>query len=81
LPNFNQTQHPNCCLCFTETVENGCKFGNTEATYVLKADGLAGKGVLIIQDLAEAKEELRNMLYIKIWKPVQKWLLRNSRRN
>jgi phosphoribosylamine--glycine ligase len=23
--------------------------------YVLKADGLAGKGVLIIQDLAEAK--------------------------
>jgi phosphoribosylamine--glycine ligase len=30
---------------------------------VLKADGLAaGKGVLIIQDLAEAKEELRNML-------------------
>jgi phosphoribosylamine--glycine ligase len=31
--------------------------------YVLKADGLAaGKGVLIIHDLAEAKEELRNML-------------------
>jgi phosphoribosylamine--glycine ligase len=31
--------------------------------YVLKADGLAaGKGVLIIQDLAEAKVELRNML-------------------
>ena len=31
--------------------------------YVLKADGLAaGKGVLIIQDLAEAKDELRNML-------------------
>ena len=31
--------------------------------YVLKADGLAaGKGVLIIKDLAEAKEELRNML-------------------
>jgi phosphoribosylamine--glycine ligase len=31
--------------------------------FVLKADGLAaGKGVLIIQDLAEAKEELRNML-------------------
>jgi phosphoribosylamine--glycine ligase len=30
---------------------------------ILKADGLAaGKGVLIIHDLAEAKEELRNML-------------------
>ncbi len=34
-----------------------------EAPYVLKADGLAaGKGVLIIQDLSEAKEELSNML-------------------
>ncbi|TMM58934.1 phosphoribosylamine--glycine ligase [Maribacter algarum] len=31
--------------------------------YVLKADGLAaGKGVLILQDLDEAKEELRTML-------------------
>ena len=31
--------------------------------YVLKADGLAaGKGVLILQDLEEAKTELRNML-------------------
>ena len=31
--------------------------------YVLKADGLAaGKGVLIINDLAEAQEELRQML-------------------
>ncbi|WP_115460789.1 phosphoribosylamine--glycine ligase [Winogradskyella aurantiaca] len=31
--------------------------------YVLKADGLAaGKGVLIIQDLDEAKQELKNML-------------------
>lgn len=31
--------------------------------YVLKADGLAaGKGVLIIEDLAEAKQELENML-------------------
>jgi phosphoribosylamine--glycine ligase len=47
-----------------ETVENGCKFLETlQPPYVLKADGLAaGKGVLIIQDLAEAKEELRNML-------------------
>lgn len=34
-----------------------------KAPYVLKADGLAaGKGVLILQDLNEAKEELSNML-------------------
>ncbi|MGQ7945861.1 phosphoribosylamine--glycine ligase [Flavobacterium sp. WC2509] len=47
-----------------ETVENGCKFLETlQPPYVLKADGLAaGKGVLIIQDLAEAQSELRNML-------------------
>ncbi|AOW08694.1 phosphoribosylamine--glycine ligase [Flavobacterium gilvum] len=47
-----------------ETVENGCKFLETlQSPYVLKADGLAaGKGVLIIQDLAEAQTELRNML-------------------
>jgi phosphoribosylamine---glycine ligase len=47
-----------------ETVEKGCKFLETlQSPYVLKADGLAaGKGVLIIQDLAEAKAELRNML-------------------
>ena len=47
-----------------ETVEKGCEFLATlKPPYVLKADGLAaGKGVLIIQDLAEAKEELRNML-------------------
>jgi phosphoribosylamine--glycine ligase len=46
------------------TVEKGCKFLETlQPPYVLKADGLAaGKGVLIIQDLAEAQEELRNML-------------------
>lgn len=47
-----------------ETVENGCAFLETlQPPYVLKADGLAaGKGVLIIQDLDEAKQELRNML-------------------
>ena len=47
-----------------ETVEAGCAFLETlQPPYVLKADGLAaGKGVLIIQDLAEAKDELRNML-------------------
>ncbi|MBC7605374.1 MAG: phosphoribosylamine--glycine ligase, partial [Burkholderiales bacterium] len=47
-----------------KTVEKGCRFLETlQPPYVLKADGLAaGKGVLIIQDLAEAKAELRNML-------------------
>ena len=47
-----------------ETVEQGCQFLETlEAPYVLKADGLAaGKGVLILSDLEEAKAELRNML-------------------
>lgn len=48
----------------SETIEEGCKFLETlEAPYVLKADGLAaGKGVLIISDLEEAKRELKNML-------------------
>ena len=47
-----------------DTVEKGCHFLETlQPPYVLKADGLAaGKGVLIIQDLEEAKTELRNML-------------------
>jgi len=47
-----------------ETVEKGCTFlGTLQPPYVLKADGLAaGKGVLIISDLEEAKAELRNML-------------------
>lgn len=47
-----------------ETVEQGCQFLETlDAPYVLKADGLAaGKGVLILSDLEEAKTELRNML-------------------
>jgi phosphoribosylamine--glycine ligase len=46
------------------TVEKGCLFLETlQPPYVLKADGLAaGKGVLIIRDLEEAKTELRNML-------------------
>jgi phosphoribosylamine--glycine ligase len=47
-----------------ETVEQGCDFLTTlQPPFVLKADGLAaGKGVLILQDLQEAQNELRNML-------------------
>jgi phosphoribosylamine--glycine ligase len=47
-----------------ETVEQGCDFLATlKPPYVLKADGLAaGKGVLILNDIEEAKQELRNML-------------------
>ena len=47
-----------------ETVAQGCDFLTTlQPPYVLKADGLAaGKGVLILQDLQEAQNELRNML-------------------
>jgi phosphoribosylamine---glycine ligase len=47
-----------------ESVEKGCDFLETlNPPFVLKADGLAaGKGVLIIEDLEEAKTELRNML-------------------
>lgn len=46
------------------TLEKGQQFLETlSPPYVLKADGLAaGKGVLIIQDLEEAKTELKNML-------------------
>ena len=45
-------------------VEEGCRFLETlSAPYVLKADGLAaGKGVLIVPTLEEAKKELREML-------------------
>ncbi len=47
-----------------ETAEEGCKYLTTmQPPYVLKADGLAaGKGVLIISDLAEAQKALREML-------------------
>jgi phosphoribosylamine---glycine ligase len=45
-------------------LEEGYRFlESLQAPYVLKADGLAaGKGVLIIADLQEAKDELKNML-------------------
>jgi len=47
-----------------DNVEEGYKFLETlNPPYVLKADGLAaGKGVLILNDLDEAKSELKNML-------------------
>ncbi len=46
------------------TIEEGMRFLETlKAPYVLKADGLAaGKGVLILPTLEEAKKELREML-------------------
>ena len=47
-----------------ENLEEGLAFlESLQAPYVLKADGLAaGKGVLIIDDLEEAKRELSDML-------------------
>lgn len=47
-----------------ETLPAGKEFLETlKPPYVLKADGLAaGKGVLILNDLEEAKQELENML-------------------
>ena len=50
--------------CNGTTLEEGLKFLETlQAPYVLKADGLcAGKGVLILPTLEEAKKELKEML-------------------
>lgn len=47
-----------------DTIEDGYRFlEELRPPYVLKADGLAaGKGVLIIDDLEEAKRELKEML-------------------
>ncbi len=48
----------------SETLEKGYTFlESLNPPYVLKADGLAaGKGVVILNDLVEAKEELQSML-------------------
>lgn len=49
------------------TYQDGCNFLDTlNAPYVLKADGLAaGKGVLIENDLQQAKQSLHDMLHGK----------------
>ena len=48
----------------SDTLEEGLEFlGTLQAPYVLKADGLcAGKGVLILPTLDEARRELKEML-------------------
>ncbi|MBU3026682.1 phosphoribosylamine--glycine ligase [Zobellia galactanivorans] len=48
----------------SETLQQGYDFLETlQAPYVLKADGLAaGKGVVILEDIEEAKKELKTML-------------------
>lgn len=53
-----------CFKVNRDNVEDGCRFlESVKAPYVLKADGLAaGKGVLILNDLQEAKQELTKML-------------------
>ena len=53
-----------CLKVNKDNLDEGYKFlENVKAPYVLKADGLAaGKGVLILNDLQEAKDELAKML-------------------
>ena len=53
-----------CLKVSKENLAEGYKFlENVKAPYVLKADGLAaGKGVLILNELQEAKDELGKML-------------------
>ena len=57
-----------------QELEEACQFiDQIEAPYVLKADGLAaGKGVLILNDAEEAKQELAEMLNGKFGKASQK---------
>jgi len=54
----------------SDTIDEGERFLNTlKSPYVLKADGLAaGKGVLIVDDIDEAKNELQMMLSGKFGK-------------
>ncbi len=63
---MNRHQIPTAAYAeFTpETIQEGEAFlEQSNPPYVLKADGLAaGKGVLILEDLQEAKKELRQML-------------------
>ena len=53
-----------CFKVDKDNLDEGCRFlEKVKAPYVLKADGLAaGKGVLILNDLQEAKDELGKML-------------------
>jgi len=53
-----------CLKANKDNLDEGYKFlESVKAPYVLKADGLAaGKGVLILNDLQEAKDELAKML-------------------
>lgn len=59
---------------FDYTLEEGKKYlGKINPPYVLKADGLAaGKGVLILNDLKEAQQELDNMVKGKFGKASRK---------
>ena len=64
---FMEKYHIPTAACFTVTKDNlqeGVSYlSSLEPPFVLKADGLAaGKGVLIINDLDEAKKELSEML-------------------
>ena len=70
-----------------DSIEKGISFLRTlRPPYVLKADGLAaGKGVLILNDLSEAEQELQSMLNGKFGKAsnqvvIEEFLQKNRRR-